>query len=279
MPKVEFSKAFRPAAPQQAQTVANDPESEAAQANAEAVFETATENVPPPSQLVTYQPPAYSDDVDDIHGKDVKIPRINIVQKVGDLSNIFTPGDIVLNQQSVIFKSTKNDPKSPPLRVVVCGFRPDRYAERKEGGDLGDIFDSEKQVMDAGGTTDYNLAAQTGRRYFQPLAEALLLIEQPEGIDDPSFGLSADGKLWCAALWAMKGGSYTSGAKAIRTARKFGWLADKKDAPGGYAKGVWLLSTALKAYRTGNTAYVPALRAAGPTSPELEQLALSVLGQ
>lgn len=246
---------------------------------------------PAAGAVVEYRPAAtYGDDSERVGVKDITLPRLNFVQKVGDLSNIFTPGDIVLNKESVVYKAPTTNPvtkaitqNSPPLRLVVVGFRPDRYVEKTQGGVQGAIVDSPEQVVAGGGTISYDEANATGKPLFQQLAEALVLIEQPEGITDPAFSYVADGKRWAAALWAQKGSAFTNGAKVFRTARKAGWLKDDVDASGqvvkrGYFHGVWEITSLLKPYGTGNFAWIPVPKRGTETGPELRALATKLLG-
>lgn len=238
--------------------------------------------------------PSYADDSENIRVQDITLPRINIVQKVGDLSNIFTPGDVVLNKETVLYKAPKTDPKtngqipqSKPLRIVVCGFRPDRWAEKTEGGDQGEIVDTVEQVVANGGTISYDEAAATAKTLYQQLAEALVLVEQPEDVTDPSFSYVADGKRWAPALWAMKGSAFTGGTKLFRTTRKAGWLKDEVDTATGavtkksaYFHGLWEMTTFCKAYRSGFFAWIPVPKraAVSETGPEVRALAEKVLG-
>jgi len=246
----------------------------------------AVPNVPAPTNTAVAaarERPLYEDDADNLTTEDIRTPRMNIIQNVGDLSTIFTPGEIVLNQSSVIRRSAKDVPDAPPLRVTVLGFRPDRYVERVDGGELGNIFNSLEEVAANGGTANWQEHASTGKPLYQQLAEALILIEKPEGIEDPSFSFYFEDKQYAVALWAMKGSAYTSGAKVFRTARKIGWLADGYDADRNpvkrsYLHGVWELSVVNKKFRTGNWAWVPVLRNGGYNSPEFVEFAQSFLG-
>lgn len=238
--------------------------------------------------------PAYADDSENLRTGDITLPRMNIVQKVGDLSNIFTSGDVVLNKESVLFQAPITDPKtkavtfpSPALQIVVCGFRPDRWAEKTEGGEQGNIVDSVEQVVAGGGTISYEEAEQTGKPLFQQLSEALILIQQPEGVIDPSFSYVADGKKWAPALWAMKGSAYTNAAKVFRTTRKAGWLKDEIDPQTGqitkksaYFHGLWEFTTQIKGYRSGFFAWIPVVKraAVAETGAEVRALAEKLLG-
>lgn len=230
------------------------------------------------------QPASYGDDSESVGVGDIILPRINIVQKVGDLSNIFVEGDIVFGKETVLYKSPKTDKATKPLRVIVAGLRSDRYAEKTIGGARGSIVETPEEVVEKGGTTDYNIAEaakKAGRPvpFYQPLAEALILIEKPEGIEDPAFSYVADGKSYAIALWAMKGVGYTNGAKVLRTARKAGWLKDDFDPitgqiklKRGYGFGVWELGTELAQYGS-NFAWKPVLRRVEYSTPEVQALA------
>lgn len=253
-----------------------------------AVASTAVAVQPAPGAVTEYRAPAsYADDSDSLGMGDLKLPRINIVQKVGDLSNIFTPGDIVINGESVVLESpgAKGDNKdSHPLVIVVTGFRSDRYAEKVAGGGQGRLVNNVEEVVKAGGTLDYNENKATGKPLFQQLAEGLILVQKPEGLDDPQFSYIADGKYYAPFLWAMKGTAFTNGAKVFRTARKIGWLKDVVNPvtkevmeKRGYTFGVWSLTTVLKGYGE-NFAWIPQLSRVGETSAELRALANSLIG-
>ncbi len=295
-PVIDVSATQSPASPA-ASAVDQAPTASAAAPVVPAPTATAVVPVQPASNAVTeYRGrPGYGDDSDSLRASDIKLPRINIVKKVGPLSEIFTAGDVVLNQEVVIYKSDKIDPvtknkipQSKPLRVVVAGFRPDRYAEKTVGGDMGNIFDSVEEVVQAGGTIDYQEAEATAKPLYQLLSECLVLIEKPEDVESPEFSYIADGKKFAAALWANKGGDYTNGGKIIRTARKAGWLKDdinpatkEVTVRRGYPFGIWELTTTIKQYRTGNFSPIPVLRrplANFETSPELRALATSLVG-
>src|SRR5262245_21317772 len=58
---------------------------------------------------------------DDVDASEIKVPTLNIVQKVGPLSDAFTSGDIVLNKELVIYGLK---PEKPALEATVLGIRP-----------------------------------------------------------------------------------------------------------------------------------------------------------
>lgn len=247
--------------------------------------------LPPPEAAAMTRAPyerrsaaTYGDDSDSIGIKDVNMPRLNIVQKVGDLSNVFTEGAIVFNGELVLLESPKSDKSGKALKIIVAGFRADRFVQKTVGGAQGDIVDTEEQVFKKGGTTDYNEAAASRKPYYQTLAECLIIIEKPEEINDPSFKYFINGKAYAPALWSQKGTAYTNATKVFRTARKNSWLCDEYNPDGtlkakrGYPYGTWELRTQLKDF-SGNFAWIPVLRRGEVTTPEMQEFAASLMGK
>jgi hypothetical protein len=212
--------------------------------------------------------------------EEVILPRINLVQGIGDLSNIYNKGEIVLNKELVIYKPKKGEDKNhEALEITVVGFFPTRWTERVSGGALGRLFDTAAQVVAAGGTTDYNTAMKAEKDgndipYFQQLATALILIKKPSFVNDDGiyFSEQIGEDSYTFALWSMKGSAYTSGAKVLKTARKMGFLK------GGYPKFSWKLDTQVKAFGTGNSAVVPVLRPGSKHSEDFLESVRAVFG-
>lgn len=213
---------------------------------------------------------------EDIGFDDIILPRLNIVQGVGDLSAIFNPGELVLNQSLVIHvpaNPVKKVAGTPPLNFTVIGFKRRQFVEKTVGGAMGNLFGTEQEVADNGGTLDYNEALRSGKTLYQRLATALLLIEKPEHIDDEDhveFPNECEGKFYALALWSMKGTSYTNAAKLMFTARKLGHLKR------GYAKQAWTLTTQLRKFGE-NFAHVPILRAGARHTDEFDAFVTRVL--
>jgi hypothetical protein len=222
-----------------------------------------------PAPLAVVDTPIVFDD-NDIKFEDVYLPRVNIVQNVGDLMKIFESGDIVLNG-SYSIHSPANPPKrpqgNPALNITVVGFRKKQFAEKIIGKGGGLLVNSEAEVAKNGGTLSYgewkqsvdaNKADPSVKllRRFEPYATALIIIERPAHLKDEGniqFPYECEGKFYTLALWGMKGTAYTGAAKHFFTARKLGHL--KK----GYMVRSWSLTTKLESYESGNTAWVPAV--------------------
>lgn len=190
--------------------------------------------------------------------KDIIVPRLNIVQRVGKLSTKFTPGDVLFAENIVIPR---------PFELIVMGFGPKSYVERTGSNDLGRMVATPELVEQAGGTLNFQEAEDTGKPLFQTLIKAILLIKKPDALGDvPLFHFDLGGGKYALASWNLKGSSYTHAAKVFFTARKTGV---PMNLTGGYHHGQWSLDTKLGEYRTGNVAIIPVLKPAGETSPEV----------
>lgn len=214
------------------------------------VAEVRAEGTPAPSTALAIRPTNTSVELfggsDNIDFRDLQLPRINIVQKVGELSDKFNPGTILLNGSLQL---------PQPVEFIVLGFRPLQYVERVEGGFGGQICNSPEDVVAAGGTLDYKEHDKTEKPWFQTLATAVVLVKQPAGVNEPDlFSIELGDSRYALALWSMKGGSYTNAAKPIFTQRKIGSLRKAWHAH------AWLFTTELEKYKTGNSAYIPVLK-------------------
>ena len=222
--------------------------------------------------------------------KDIILPRVNIVQNIGTLNETFESGLLLLNQnqnQVVLFMPPGDiDPKTklakrpalPPVNMTVLGFRPTRYTEKVEGAARGMLVNTEQEVRANGGTLDYaewKLKKSSGMRYFQPLADAVVVIRRPDSVadDDTVFSYEVDGAKYVLALWAMKGTAYTAGAKVFFTARLCGCLRQQ-----GYPSWNYAITTFEKPYQGGNKAWVPVCIPVAKNTPAFLDFVRSIIG-
>lgn len=226
--------------------------------------------IPAPSQAVDAPRPAFFDD-DSLDVGDLVLPRFNIVQKVGELSNNFAPGTLLLNGQLVLQAAPQGSVLSKPVKMLVIGFNPTVFVEKVEGGLRGKTFKTEQEVVNAGGTLDFNEAKQLKKVKYDRSATAMVLIEQPEGLDVNSFPTQIEGKNYVFALYTMKGTAYTNAAKHFKSARKIGQLRE------GYRHGWWTLSSQLKKFGE-NYSYIPVVNAIGPSTEALRAAVREFLG-
>lgn len=236
-----------------------------------------------PSGAVTTGGPILGDFIPEF--KDIILPRLNITQNIGELNKISPPGSILYNQTLPLFVPPLVDPKTneikraatPPLTLVVLGFRPTRYCEKVEGGVRGMIVDTEDAVRANGGTLDYNewkLKKASGIKRFEPLADAFVAIERPEAVKDDNtiFIYEVGGKKYALALWGMRGTAYTEGAKRVFfTSRAFGCLSK------GYWTWSYAVSSIEKQYQGGNRAWIPVCIPKELTTPEFHTFVQKVL--
>lgn len=216
--------------------------------------------------------------------KDIILPRLNLVQGTGELKDSFPQGAVVFGQSLVIFTPPIINAKtgsvekagSPPAIITVLGFRPDRFLEKVKGGVGGMIVDTEEQVTAAGGTLNYReweAKQASGMKRFEPLADAVVVIERPETVadDDTVFCYPCDGKKYALAIWGLRGTSYTQAAKGVFfTARAVGCLR------AGYPTYSYSLSTRTQS-KNGNTWYVPVCIPCKKSSAEFLAFAASIL--
>lgn len=218
--------------------------------------------------------------------EDIILPRLNLVQKVGGLSEIFMPGEIVLKQTLVIYSPAKGDNKgTTPLNVTVIGFKKTQFAEKVAGGAQGILAHTEAEIAKHGGTLDYkewesSLAENKVNpqvrplRLFQRLATALCLIEKPDfipDVDNIEFPYENEGRYFALVFWSMKGTAYTHAAKTMFTARKIGHLR------AGYAKQSWSLTSKVEKFGE-NYAAVPVVKPGAKTSESFQKFVLDVMG-
>lgn len=183
--------------------------------------------------------------------EDVRVPRINVVQKVGDLSEVFDFGDVVLD------KELKLASMGDPISVTVLHMKNQYKESIPYGSDImPNVFDTKQEVLENGGNFTYG---QDG--YYERVAHATLLIEAPEGEEDnPLFSFTFDGKSYAMVLFTMQRTSFTSMGKEINTAAAH-WAKD------GIWKIKWEMSTE-KRKAGANTFCVPKLRRSGRHSDE-----------
>lgn len=251
---------------------------------AESVPSTSLTRVPAESAVT---PPAAFDD-SNIGISEIIIPRLSIVQKVGDLSEVFNPGEIVLNKSTVVHipaNKEKGVAGSGPLVFIPIGFKKTQFVEKVSGGGRGLFVNTEQEVVDAGGTLDYKEwdASRTSAKplkRFERYATALILVERPTAIipdeEHQVFTHEVEGKFYALALLGMKGTAYTGLAKLLFTARKIGHLK------GGYPTFSWNLTTEIKSFPGAdggkNYAAVPILTNGSRTTPALLQYVKDSLG-
>ena len=113
--------------------------------------------------------------VGDIDASDITIPRLNLVQGVGNLAELFTPGQIVLNQETVLSNG------STPVEITVLSARKQFIENLGFDEDARPkVFDTLDEVHAAGGTI--NWIGDT-RPTYVPVLHANIIVKAPAGVE------------------------------------------------------------------------------------------------
>lgn len=283
--KISFS---RPASkgPTNATPVAADapartvetPASEAAASAPDQAVPTASGPAPSPepSQVPAAPAPSQAPAVPSYYGgeeetdvADIRFPRLNIAQKTSAAELVkLGLGQFILN---------KDTPLGEKIRLVVCGFSPKKYSEKvKYGSPMGAMAGSLDEVERLGGTPVWreskeNAKSGSTKPWFQPMVTALLLIEEPEGLDSDRFSYELDGKFYAPAVITLKSTSYESFFVKLNSEQKLGLLRS------GYPTRFIEVSSVLVPF-TGGEAYQPQVKVLEETGPELRAQAAQLRG-
>lgn len=203
------------------------------------------------SELATPQPQILGAVSGDIDSGDIVIPRLNIVQAVGQLGELFSPGSIVFNKEVVLSTG------STPVDLTVLSARK-QFVENLayESDEKPAVFNTLEEVKAVGGTIEW-LGNQ--KPSYLPILHVHVLLKAPKELDY-ALPLSFEGEAYGLAVWTLRGVSYTRAGKNILTAAKFS-LRD------GLFNGKWELSTKREKFGK-NSVFVPVLRNVGRNSSE-----------
>ena len=199
----------------------------------------------------------------EVKESDLILPRLNVVQGVGPLSENFDSGDIVLNRETLLVG------KETPLNVVVLSIKKyyEEYIPYSSDGPRPKTYASLQEVLDDGKWIEWR---NNERPPANAVATAMLLIEKPADLESASFSNNLGGKDYAIALWSLRGSAYTSAAKKIFSANSL----ELKQS--GILSGLWELSTT-KQVRGGNPVAVPILRLVGRVDGDLQKEIVSAL--
>lgn len=252
--------------------------------DAESGKQVAPEAAPAPAQPKEETGMIYRSSLPSI--RDVILPHINIVHPLSKTAALFPVGSITFAENTLLYSppniniATGNVLRAPmpPAIITVLDFKPERFVEKVSDG-IGNIVNSAAAVVAAGGTLDWSewqLKQASGMKLYQVLAEAMVAIERPEHIadDDSVFVYKVNDKKYTLAIWSMKGSVYTEAAKK----GFFLWRLTGCLVP-GYPTFSFSLTTKLKAFKTGNSSWVPIVSPRTKSTPEFLAFAAGVLGQ
>lgn len=187
----------------------------------------------------------------DFSANDIRLPRLQLVQNVGILSETFHPGDVILGGDNFIAA------KESPIDVIILNAR--QYWKEYLGGEKFDpdrralTFSTEAEVAEAGGTTAW--VNGVGPTYSKAMT-LTLLIKQPKEIVCGLFGLDIDNEMYAIAVWDVDKTAYRRVGPQILTAKQVSLRAR------GLLSGRFQLSTKTEKINKNNIV-VPVLRLIG----------------
>jgi hypothetical protein len=201
------------------------------------------------------KPPAFGEVTGEFDQSDIRIPKLEMVHGVGDLSEVFAPGDIIYNGE------LKLAGKGEPIHMSVLSIRkfyreslpydPDRDV-------MARIFATAEEVAAAGLTSEWDDKTPPT---VDKVAEMRVAIECPEGVDRELFPIcvqvpTAEGKTavmrFALAVFTVHRTSYAPVAKQV-------FSAAAMTLKGKLPAGRWRLAT-LREKRGGNVVTVPSFR-------------------
>jgi hypothetical protein len=187
-----------------------------------------------------------------------RLPRLNIVQKVGPLGDKFEKGHIVLNLEDDLLDATKEGLQVTVVKALFfyeedVPYGEDRIPERaKNAAEVRALGGELKWLTDDKG--------KSIRPSWHQVAEVLFCVKAPEAHkDNPTFPVRFEEKddpdtgTYTFAMMKLKGSSFTSAGQEILTARQFYFSQ-------GLNSGAFNMTAPLTQFRTGNSAYVCTLR-------------------
>lgn len=146
---------------------------------------------------------------------DIRLPRINLVQKVGKLCDEFAPGSILFEKQVVL-----TDGKTPfdltPLRIRKM------YQRKVEWGSAAadeapETYNTREEVLAAGGSTEWG-----DENFFSELAHVQCAVKLPENAEGDEvidlFPYQLGESFYAVAMWTVSSSGYTAVAKPLFTA-------------------------------------------------------------
>lgn len=222
---------------------------------------TAVTPTPPSGPVERYR--SEDTDEDGFGQSDLKFPALRVVQGSGKLSQLHNVGTLALGTDienlTVLAEPPKAKEDGFAIRFIPVKlkkqWREVLTQEESAEGNMARIVDTIEEVEALGGTTQW---VGESKPSWRPSARCLILIEKPEGVDDPQFSQELDGKLYCPAVFYASNSAYGAFAQIIFNTARISLLEPVLDGQGQptkstngaiikkpcYPKNIWTLSVA-----------------------------------
>jgi hypothetical protein len=197
---------------------------------------------------------------------DVRLPRLNLVNKVGDLSNLFTPGTWVINKEHQITEiDANNKGLGGALRVIAVRLKVEYQESLPYDPDVRPrVFQTAEEVRLAGGQVAYG----RGEGKFAKAGHIEFLIQEPETLSEEaaaSFFYVLGDKRYARVIYTASSTAYAETAQILYSDYKVGHL-NKTGLSGGF----YSLGAKIKTGDKG-TWWIPSMKTAGEVPTELQQ--------
>lgn len=146
--------------------------------------------------------------------RDIKIPRLGIVNGVGPLFKKFPKnvGELAFEERIVLGSETSVIPVN--LRKFYVEIRRGGVDLKYGDGTMPKIFKSAKDANDAGYAIDWD---SNHPNKAQEAGEILMLVAGPENDPQDAFFIEVDGKFYSPALMTVRRGGYREVFRLFRT--------------------------------------------------------------
>jgi hypothetical protein len=145
---------------------------------------------------------------------EIPLPRLQIAYGVGRLSADFNPGDLVLEDANLIAH------KGEPVEAIILTVRQfwKEYLSTKmfQAGNMPRIFETEKEVLNAGGTTQF---VGDEKPSFARAVELRMMLKKPDDLECGMFGIELpDGGMYAPAIFTLDKTAYRKAGPGLLTA-------------------------------------------------------------
>jgi hypothetical protein len=220
---------------------------------------------------------------------DIKFPVLKIVNGSGPLSQKYPGGTVILADQEFMppppLDITKPNLVFPRFNFVPVELRK-RFRENLDdaaykAGQQPRVVDTAEEVEALGGTYIWQGRIKPT---WSPTATCFLLIEKPQGVDNPIFAQEINGKFYAPAVFYAGGSAFTDFAKTIISTAQLSLQVvvsaegePLRKEPLVYKK-VWKWETK-KLVKGNNSVFCPVVNVTNEeTTPELRELCRGLKG-
>lgn len=224
---------------------------------------------------IVVAPPIISDPDKGLIGEwtseDLRLPRLNLVNKSGELADTFTPGTWVVNREHSITSINSENKNVGNSLTIIAATLSKQYQENTEfdPSTPRKMANTAQEVRELGG----RVSREKGEGNFSELAHIEIFVECPENISEEASGLffyDFGGKKYGRFIYTASGGAFSAVAVTMASALKT-YLMES-----GLIGGSWALSSAL-VKDTKNSWWKPVLRSASRIEPGVIQQIKAVL--